>query len=59
MIQTDRSSSRYHGDYGWLKTYHSFSFGEYCDPNNVQFGPLRGETTISSRRLLVLVLTRT
>ncbi|MEB3751074.1 Quercetin 2,3-dioxygenase [Geobacillus icigianus] len=42
MIQIDRASSRYHADYGWLKTYYSFSFDEYCDPNNVQFGPLRG-----------------
>ncbi|OKO96020.1 Pirin, N-terminal [Geobacillus proteiniphilus] len=29
MIRIDRASSRYHADYGWLKTYHSFSFGEY------------------------------
>ncbi|OQP17229.1 MULTISPECIES: pirin family protein [Geobacillus] len=41
MIRIDRASSRYHADYGWLKTYHSFSFGEYYDPNNIQFGPLR------------------
>jgi redox-sensitive bicupin YhaK (pirin superfamily) len=41
MIQVYPAQSRYHADYGWLKTYHSFSFGEYYDPNNIQFGPLR------------------
>jgi redox-sensitive bicupin YhaK (pirin superfamily) len=41
MIKVYPAESRYHADYGWLKTYHSFSFGEYYDPNNIQFGPLR------------------
>jgi redox-sensitive bicupin YhaK (pirin superfamily) len=41
MIKVYPAESRYHADYGWLKTYHSFSFGDYYDPNNVQFGPLR------------------
>ncbi|MBY6268777.1 pirin family protein [Parageobacillus thermoglucosidasius] len=41
MMQIYPAQSRYHADYGWLKTYHSFSFGDYYDPNNLQFGPLR------------------
>lgn len=41
MIQVYPAQSRYHADYGWLKTYHSFSFGDYYDPNNIHFGPMR------------------
>ncbi len=28
-------------DFGWLNSRHSFSFGEYHDPEWIQFGPLR------------------
>ena len=28
-------------DHGWLKTYHSFSFADYFDPNNQNWGALR------------------
>lgn len=41
MIHIDRANSRYQANHGWLKSYHSFSFGEYYDPNNMSFGPLR------------------
>ncbi|HET8576662.1 MAG TPA: pirin family protein [Methylomirabilota bacterium] len=41
MIQIIRSHERYHADHGWLSTWHHFSFNDYFDPNNVQFGPLR------------------
>ncbi|WP_172253657.1 pirin family protein [Saccharibacillus deserti] len=41
MIQTYPASSRFEYDKGWLKGGHSFSFGEYYDPENVKFGPMR------------------
>lgn len=28
-------------DHGWLKTFHSFSFAEYQDPKNINWGALR------------------
>lgn len=27
--------------FGWLKSYHSFSFGRFYDPNKMNFGLLR------------------
>lgn len=41
MIEMRKSGERGTANYGWLETYHSFSFGNYYDPDNVQFGPLR------------------
>lgn len=41
MIRTIRADERYFSDFGWLKTYWLFSFDNYYDPNNVQFGALR------------------
>jgi quercetin 2,3-dioxygenase len=41
MIKAIRASERYFSDFGWLKTYWLFSFDNYYDPNNVQFGSLR------------------
>jgi hypothetical protein len=35
------ATSRGHFDFGWLNTKHSFSFGEYQNPQRVNFGPLR------------------
>ncbi|MDD7910271.1 MULTISPECIES: pirin family protein [Pseudovibrio] len=35
------ASSRGYVDMGWLKSAHSFSFGSYFDPNNIQFENLR------------------
>jgi quercetin 2,3-dioxygenase len=36
-----RSDQRFFADHGWLRTFHSFSFAEYYDPENVQWGDLR------------------
>lgn len=36
-----RAADRAFFDFGWLKTYHSFSFADYFDPENVNWGALR------------------
>jgi hypothetical protein len=36
-----KADSRGHFDYGWLKTYHTFSFSNYYDKERVNFGMLR------------------
>jgi redox-sensitive bicupin YhaK (pirin superfamily) len=36
-----RASERFFADHGWLRTYHSFSFADYYDPNNENWGALR------------------
>lgn len=41
MIKVIQSEERYAADFGWLKTHWHFSFGDYYDPANVSFGPLR------------------
>lgn len=41
MIVLRKSKDRGHFNFGWLDTYHTFSFGEYDDPEHVQFSNLR------------------
>jgi quercetin 2,3-dioxygenase len=36
-----RANERAHFNHGWLDTHFSFSFAEYHDPNNVNWGALR------------------
>jgi quercetin 2,3-dioxygenase len=41
LIQVHPADQRYSADHGWLKSNFSFSFADYYDPNNTEFGPLR------------------
>lgn len=41
MITIRKAAERGHFDFGWLNTYHSFSFGDYYDPKHEQFRALR------------------
>lgn len=40
MLEIRKSQDRGHANHGWLKSQHSFSFGDYHDPQHVGFGPL-------------------
>lgn len=41
MLRIRRGRDRGHFNHGWLDTYHTFSFGDYFDPDQMAFRSLR------------------
>ncbi|MCD8044675.1 MAG: pirin family protein [Tannerellaceae bacterium] len=40
-VVIDKAESRGYANHGWLKTYHTFSFANYNNPERIHFGALR------------------
>lgn len=41
MLRIRRADERGKADFGWLQSNHTFSFGQYFDPNHMEFRSLR------------------
>jgi redox-sensitive bicupin YhaK (pirin superfamily) len=41
MLQIRKAGERGVAEFGWLSSRHTFSFGDYHDPRQMGFGPLR------------------
>lgn len=52
MISKRPAEQRGHANYGWLDTWHSFSFADYYDAEQMGWGPLRviNDDTVSAGR---------
>lgn len=52
MLEVRHSADRGYFDHGWLKTFHTFAFADYYDPEWVGYGPLRvlNEDRVASGR---------
>ena len=50
MITLRKADTRGHSNFGWLDSHHTFSFGEYSDPQQMGFSALRviNDDTVSA-----------